>query len=172
MSAVVDRGDSHLGILSPSRRPLAAHIIVYAFVILPPLALVCTVPIVWGWGISWIDLAMFLVMYAVTFAGITVGYHRHFTHGAFRARRWLRIALALAAGMAVHGPIFNWVADHRRHHAYADREGDPHSPWLFGSSPLALAKGSGMLTWDGSSIEISPTSGGLSRTFWKTGTCV
>jgi stearoyl-CoA desaturase (Delta-9 desaturase) len=73
--------------------------------------------------------------------GSTVGYHRYFTHRAFRAKRPLRIALAIAGSMAVQGPILHWVADHRRHHAFADAPGDPHSPWLFGTSPLALARG-------------------------------
>jgi stearoyl-CoA desaturase (delta-9 desaturase) len=73
--------------------------------------------------------------------GVTVGFHRYFTHSAFKAQRWLRITLALVGSMAVQGPILHWVADHRRHHAFSDREGDPHSPWLFGTSPAALARG-------------------------------
>ena len=77
----------------------------------------------------------------LTMLGVTVGFHRYFTHGAFRAKRALRIALAVAGSMAVQGPILHWVADHRRHHAFADREGDPHSPWLFGTSPAALVRG-------------------------------
>jgi stearoyl-CoA desaturase (delta-9 desaturase) len=51
------------------------------------------------------------------------------------------VALAIAGGFAAQGPVIGWVADHRRHHAFSDREGDPHSPWLFGTSPLALARG-------------------------------
>jgi stearoyl-CoA desaturase (delta-9 desaturase) len=77
----------------------------------------------------------------LTCLGVTVGYHRYFTHGSFKATRPMRIVLALAGSMAVQGPILHWVADHRRHHAYSDREGDPHSPWLFGSSPVAIARG-------------------------------
>jgi stearoyl-CoA desaturase (delta-9 desaturase) len=72
---------------------------------------------------------------------VTVGYHRYFTHGSFKAKRPLRIALALAGSLASQGSVVAWVADHRRHHAYSDREGDPHSPWLFGTTPLAIAKG-------------------------------
>lgn len=83
--------------------------------------------------------------------GVTVGFHRYFTHGAFRAHRALRIALAVAGSMAVQGPIQHWVADHRRHHAYADLEGDPHSPWLFGTSRWPWSVGSGTRTWGGSS---------------------
>ena len=73
--------------------------------------------------------------------GVTVGFHRYFTHGSFKANRPLKIALAATGQMAVQGPVIIWVADHRRHHAFSDREGDPHSPWLYGTSMAALAKG-------------------------------
>src|SRR5262249_11253581 len=72
---------------------------------------------------------------------ITAGSRRYFTHGAFKAKRWLRAVLAVAGGLAAQGSVIEWVADHRRHHAFSDREGDPHSPWLFGTSPIALARG-------------------------------
>ncbi|HYH33481.1 MAG TPA: acyl-CoA desaturase [Pseudonocardia sp.] len=123
------------------RRGLAPQISVYVFVILPLLALVATVPFAWGWGLGWIDIAVALVFYVVSGLGITVGYHRYFTHGSFKAKRPLRIALALAGSLAMQGPVITWVADHRRHHAFSDKEGDPHSPWLFGTGPAALAKG-------------------------------
>jgi stearoyl-CoA desaturase (Delta-9 desaturase) len=112
-----------------------------AFLIIPFVVLLAAVPLVWGWGISWVDIAVAALFYTVSSLGITVGYHRYFTHGAFKARRPLRIALAIAGSMAAQGPVIGWVADHRRHHAFSDREGDPHSPWLFGTSPAALAKG-------------------------------
>ncbi len=73
--------------------------------------------------------------------GVTVGFHRLFTHGSFRASRGLRVALALAGQLSLQGAVLDWTADHRRHHAFSDREGDPHSPWLFGSTPAALARG-------------------------------
>jgi stearoyl-CoA desaturase (delta-9 desaturase) len=77
----------------------------------------------------------------LTCLGVAVGFHRYFTHGAFKATRGLRIALAVVGSMAMQGLVIGWVADHRRHHAYADKEGDPHSPWLFGTSAAALARG-------------------------------
>ena len=64
---------------------------------------------------------------------MTVGFHRYFTHRAFKATRALRVALAIVGSMALQGPITHWVADHRRHHAFSDRDGDPHSPWAFGT---------------------------------------
>jgi stearoyl-CoA desaturase (delta-9 desaturase) len=123
------------------RRGIAPHIAVYVFVVLPLLALVAAVPFAWGWGLTWVDVAIALVFYVVSGLGVTVGYHRYFTHGSFKAVRPLRIALALAGSMAMQGPVITWVADHRRHHAFSDKEGDPHSPWLFGTSPVALARG-------------------------------
>jgi stearoyl-CoA desaturase (Delta-9 desaturase) len=123
------------------RRGLAPQIAVYVFVILPLVALVAAIPALWGWGIGWTDVAIAAVFYVVSGLGITVGYHRYFTHGSFKAKRPLRIALAVAGSLAMQGPVIKWVADHRRHHAFSDKEGDPHSPWLFGDGPGALAKG-------------------------------
>jgi stearoyl-CoA desaturase (Delta-9 desaturase) len=116
-------------------------LLVKVFVIVPLLALVAAVPVAWGWGLGWLDVGLALFFYTLTCLGVTVGFHRHFTHGAFKANRGLRITLAALGSMAVQGPIINWVADHRRHHAYADKDGDPHSPWRFGTSAAALAKG-------------------------------
>ncbi|WP_020670938.1 acyl-CoA desaturase [Amycolatopsis nigrescens] len=115
--------------------------LVKLFTIVPLLALAAAVPIAWGWGLGWLDVGLALGFYFLTGLGVTVGFHRHFTHGAFKAKRGLRIALAVTGSMAMQGPVIGWVADHRRHHAYADRDGDPHSPWRFGTSPAALAKG-------------------------------
>src|SRR5262245_19187928 len=109
--------------LLAGQRPLAAHITVYLFVIVPFLAVAAAVPIAWGWGLSLIDVLLAVGWYAVTCAGTTAGYHRYFTHGSFKAKRPLRLALAVAGSMAVQGPILHWVADHRRHHAFADKEG-------------------------------------------------
>jgi stearoyl-CoA desaturase (delta-9 desaturase) len=84
----------------------------------------------WGWGISRTDLILFLSFYAATGLGITVGYHRLFTHRSFRATRPVRVALAVAGSLAVEGSVVDWCATHRRHHAFADQYGDPHSPHL------------------------------------------
>jgi stearoyl-CoA desaturase (delta-9 desaturase) len=99
------------------------------------------VPLAWGWGVDWHDLVLFGVFYVIAVLGVTVGFHRHFTHKSFKAKPWLRVAMVITGSLAVQGNVLNWVADHRRHHAYSDREGDPHSPWLFGTSPLAVARG-------------------------------
>ncbi|MFI6478583.1 acyl-CoA desaturase [Nonomuraea sp. NPDC050663] len=109
--------------------------------ILPVVALAAAIPAVWGWGIGARDLVIMAVLYVVCIFGIAVGYHRHFTHRAFRCRRPLRIALMIAGGLAVEGPVTLWAAEHRRHHKYADEPGDPHSPWRYGDSGFALLRG-------------------------------
>jgi stearoyl-CoA desaturase (delta-9 desaturase) len=117
------------------------NVVLGVFIAVPFLALVAAVPVAWGWGLGWRDVAIAVVMYLVAGHGITVGFHRYFTHGSFRANRGLKIALAVAGSLAIEGPIIGWVADHRRHHAFSDREGDPHSPWRYGESVPALMKG-------------------------------
>jgi stearoyl-CoA desaturase (Delta-9 desaturase) len=123
------------------RRSGGEQLTVKVFLIVPFLALIAAVPFAWGWGLGWTDIGIAVGFYIVSSLGVTVGYHRYFTHGAFKAKRPLRIALALAGSLASQGSVVAWVADHRRHHAFSDREGDPHSPWLFGTSPAAIAKG-------------------------------
>jgi stearoyl-CoA desaturase (Delta-9 desaturase) len=111
------------------------------FVAVPFAALVAAVPLLWGWGLSWHDVVIALPFYCVSGAGITVGFHRYFTHGSFKAKTGLRVALAIAGSLAIEGPVITWVSDHRRHHKYSDREGDPHSPWRYGDDWKALSKG-------------------------------
>jgi stearoyl-CoA desaturase (delta-9 desaturase) len=122
-------------------RPLAPHVMTYLAVLVPFAALIAAVPLVWGWGLSWLDAGLAVGFYVVSMLGVTVGFHRYFTHGAFRCGRALRVALGIAGSLAVQGPVTHWVADHRRHHAFADKEGDPHSPWRYGTSPAALVRG-------------------------------
>jgi stearoyl-CoA desaturase (delta-9 desaturase) len=116
-------------------------VLVGVFTAVPMLALAVAVPAAWGWGLSWLDIGLAVFFYSLTCLGVTIGFHRYFTHGAFKADRALRIALAVAGSMAMQGPVVTWVADHRRHHAYADRDGDPHSPWRYGTSAVALVRG-------------------------------
>jgi stearoyl-CoA desaturase (Delta-9 desaturase) len=123
------------------RRGSAEHVLVQVFVVVPFLALLAAVPLAWGWGLTWTDIGLAVGFYFVSGLGVTVGYHRLFTHSSFRANRPLRIALAIAGSLAMEGPAIAWVADHRRHHAFSDKEGDPHSPWRFGTSPAAVARG-------------------------------
>jgi stearoyl-CoA desaturase (delta-9 desaturase) len=129
--------------LDPERGSTIHRVLVAAFVVLPLLALLAAAPFAWGWGLGWHDIVLALIFYVVSGLGISAGFHRYFTHLSFKARRPLRIALAVAGSLAFEGPVLKWVADHRRHHKYSDREGDPHSPWRFGNDWKALAKGLG-----------------------------
>jgi stearoyl-CoA desaturase (delta-9 desaturase) len=83
---------------------------------------------VWASLLHWSDLVVFAILYVVTALGITVGFHRLFTHRSFQTTRWMRGVLAALGSAAIEGPIISWVADHRKHHAFADLPGDPHSP--------------------------------------------
>jgi len=74
------------------------------------------------------DVVVFGLMYIPLALGITVGFHRHLTHRSFKARPWVRSTLAILGSAAIEGPVISWVADHRKHHAFSDRDGDPHSP--------------------------------------------
>jgi stearoyl-CoA desaturase (Delta-9 desaturase) len=122
-------------------KPSGENVLLAIFVIVPFLALLAAIPFAWGWGLSWSDVWIGALFYAGTGTGVTVGFHRYFTHGSFKAKRPLRLTLAVAGSMAIEGSIIRWVADHRRHHAFSDREGDPHSPWRFGNTTGALIKG-------------------------------
>lgn len=127
--------------ITSGRASLPEHLTVKVFVIAPLVALAVAVPFAWGWGLTWLDVGLAAFFFVFSGLGVTVGYHRLFTHGSFKAKRPLRVALAIAGSFAAQGQVTGWVADHRRHHAFSDRAGDPHSPWLFGTSPSALAKG-------------------------------
>ena len=82
----------------------------------------------WEQALHTSDLIVFAIVYPLTGLGITVGFHRHLTHRAFKAKRPVRAALAILGSAAVEGPVISWVADHRKHHAFSDEPGDPHSP--------------------------------------------
>jgi stearoyl-CoA desaturase (delta-9 desaturase) len=123
------------------RHRLLHRSVLALFIGIPLAAMLSAVPLAWGWGLSWRDVVITTVMYAVSGHGITVGFHRYFTHRSFKASRPLRIALAVAGSLAVQGEVIRWVADHRQHHRFSDRDGDPHSPWRYGQSLRGLAKG-------------------------------
>ena len=97
-------------------------------VILPFLGFLAVVVLLWGRGFTWVDCGLLLGMYALTAVGITVGYHRLFTHRAFETNRVVQFVLAVLGSMAVEGPLLKWVAVHRCHHQYSDTREDPHSP--------------------------------------------
>ncbi|MEI5098668.1 fatty acid desaturase [Streptomyces sp. PmtG] len=102
-------------------------------VVLPFLALGVGGWLLWGRLIHSTDVLLALGLYVFTGLGVTVGFHRGLTHGGYRAARPVRIALAVAGSMSFQGDVIGWVATHRRHHAFTDRPGDPHSPYRYGT---------------------------------------
>ncbi len=96
--------------------------------VLPFIALGFAMWQLWERALHWHDLVVFVATYVPLTLGITVGFHRHLTHRAFKTHRWVRGTLAALGSAAIEGPVISWVADHRKHHAFSDRHGDPHSP--------------------------------------------
>jgi stearoyl-CoA desaturase (delta-9 desaturase) len=98
---------------------------------LAPLgAVLWAIAALWGHGLAARDFWIMIGFYVFAVTGVTVGLHRYFTHKSFRAVRPVRWLLGVAGSMAIQGDVISWVAAHRRHHAYADKDGDPHSPHL------------------------------------------
>jgi stearoyl-CoA desaturase (Delta-9 desaturase) len=96
--------------------------------VLPFAGLLAAVSLLWDQAVGWTDLGLFLGLYVVCGFGITIGYHRMLTHRAFEAVPPLKTALLVAGGIAIQGSAIDWAVDHRTHHAFSDKEGDPHSP--------------------------------------------
>lgn len=121
---------------------LASRIVLGVFVAVPLVAVLVGAPLALANG--WVSIgavALGVALYFLGVHGITIGYHRLFTHRSFKANRATKIALALAGSLAVEGRLLDWVGDHRKHHQNSDRDGDPHSPWEFGPGVVGLTKG-------------------------------
>ena len=97
-------------------------------VVVPPLGLVAAVWLLWDRGVRPVDLVLLVGFYVACGLGITVGFHRLFTHKSFETSAPFRAVWAILGSMAMQGPLTQWVTDHRKHHALSDRPGDPHSP--------------------------------------------
>jgi stearoyl-CoA desaturase (delta-9 desaturase) len=111
-------------------------------VVIPFAATLAAVVLLWNSAVSVTDLAILGVLYVVTGLGVTVGFHRLLTHRSFQVPKPLEYAFAVLGSLAVEGPVMAWVADHRKHHAHADQEGDPHSPHVgHGDGAAAVLRG-------------------------------
>jgi stearoyl-CoA desaturase (delta-9 desaturase) len=110
-------------------------------VAVPPVCLLVAIVLLWNRAIGPLELSLMIGLYFVTALGVTLGYHRMFTHRAFESSRAFRAVMAVLGSMAVEGSVITWVADHRKHHAFTDIEGDPHSPHLSGPGLLGAIKG-------------------------------
>ncbi len=109
--------------------------------VLPLLGTVAAVVMLATGCWTWVDVALFCVMYVVHILGVTVGLHRYVTHRSFKTSSWLTDVLMVAGAMAAQGPLLFWVATHRAHHTFSDHEGDPHSPNLHGAGWKARLRG-------------------------------
>ena len=114
--------------IEPCTNETRDRIITGAITVIPFLCLGVVAWQLWSSLLGWSDIAVFAIMYVLTGLGITVGFHRLFTHRAFKTSPVLRGMLAALGSVAIEGPVISWVADHRKHHAFSDRPGDPHSP--------------------------------------------
>jgi len=114
--------------IQPVENETRDRIITGLVTVIPFVALGLAAWQVWGKALHWSDVFLFIGMYVLTGLGITVGFHRHLTHRAFKAKKWLHALLAILGSAAIEGPVISWVADHRKHHTFSDQEGDPHSP--------------------------------------------
>jgi stearoyl-CoA desaturase (delta-9 desaturase) len=99
-----------------------------AGVVLPMIGLVVAIVVGWDRWVDWSALAALAVMFALAGFGVTLGFHRLLTHRSFQTFKAVEYTFAALGSMSVQGPVMSWVADHRKHHAHTDREGDPHSP--------------------------------------------
>jgi stearoyl-CoA desaturase (delta-9 desaturase) len=117
------------------------QLVTLAGIITPFLGLVAGIILFWGWGFSWVDLALMTGMAVLTGLGITVGFHRLFTHRSFEANPVVRYTLAILGSMAVQGPLLKWVATHRRHHQHSDTPDDPHTPHHHGRGLVGFFRG-------------------------------
>ena len=147
-------------------RKVIAWLGTFIGVTVPPLGLVAAIVLTGYWGFSWVNLGLLLGMYVATVLGVTVGFHRLFTHRAFHATKPVQFVLGVLGSMAFQGTLFDWVGRHRLHHHHSDEEGDPHSPhphgntfwsfvrafwhshmgWAFAPNPPDLARYAGDLT--------------------------
>jgi stearoyl-CoA desaturase (delta-9 desaturase) len=137
----LDASDSSAKEVDVPRITMSIRLVNLTAVLVPLIGLVITIALLWGWGFSWLHLWILLGMYLVTSFGVTIGYHRLFTHRSFEAVAPVKLLLAMFGSMAVEGPLTRWVATHRIHHQHSDEHDDPHSPHTHGEGVIATLKG-------------------------------
>lgn len=131
----------------PSPRPLyprasrMQRIATLIVIVVPFAGLIAAIASLWGWAFTWVELSLLVGGYLATGFGITIGYHRLFTHRSFETIRPIKFLLGVLGCMSVQGPILKWVAIHRRHHQHSDGPEDPHSPTHFGGGVRGVLTG-------------------------------
>jgi stearoyl-CoA desaturase (delta-9 desaturase) len=129
-----DHGSSHGSVV-------LLRVINLLAVVIPILGLAAGIGLLWGVAFDWVYLAIMGGMYLISAVGITVGYHRLFTHRSFKCPKAVEAMFAALGSMAVEGPVLQWVATHRKHHQHSDREEDPHSPHTHGEGVVGTLRG-------------------------------
>ena len=114
--------------VEPASHEREARIITGIVTVGPIVSLLFVAWQLWDRFLGWNDIFDFMIMYVLTAVGVTVGFHRLFTHRSFKSGRTVRAALGILGSAAIEGPVIAWVSDHRKHHRFSDCEGDPHSP--------------------------------------------
>jgi stearoyl-CoA desaturase (delta-9 desaturase) len=125
----------------PDHKPFYENAAMAFGVGVPFFSLFFAIYLAWGHGVGLLQIVLLIAMYSLTILGITVGFHRMFTHRAYESGPILRAILAIFGSMAGQGPVIEWCALHRRHHQHSDRDGDPHSPHLHGEGIRGMLRG-------------------------------
>ncbi len=134
-------GGAHDEDFHAHQAPLSVRIANLLAILLPVVGLIVGCALLWGYGFGWVYLGLLLGMYVFTGLGITIGFHRYFTHKSFETTRPIQYLLAFMGSLALEGTILSWAAGHRCHHQHSDRDHDPHSPHLHGEGFRGFIRG-------------------------------
>lgn len=115
------------------------HVLLYN--VIPLIGVAIAIALLWWFPIGPVEIGLLVGMWALAMIGMSAGLHRYFAHRAFQTNQTLRVILAILGCMAAQGPLISWVAVHRRHHEFSDKQGDPHSPNLHGGGFLGTLTG-------------------------------
>ena len=132
---------SHRASASSPAFPRLQYQLAFVTVLTPLVGIVAAIVLAWGRGVGPVELGVMLFMHTLGVIGVEVGFHRHFSHRAFKAHPALRAFLAICGSIAAQGPVLFWVATHRRHHAHSDTSADPHTPHAGGEGLAGLLRG-------------------------------
>jgi stearoyl-CoA desaturase (delta-9 desaturase) len=128
MHSAMEAHEVTLDDIEPVANESVHRLITGLITVLPFVGLGIAIWQTWQRALTWTDVIVFVIVYVCTGLGVTVGFHRMLTHRSFKTSPFLRGFFAALGSAAIEGPVISWVADHRKHHAYSDRLGDPHSP--------------------------------------------
>src|SRR5215218_7772087 len=136
MTTLAEQDARGIDDVEPCEHETRDRIMTGTVTVLPVFCLLIVGWQVWGQWLGWNDIFVFTIMYVLTGLGVTVGFHRMLTHRAFKTTPLVRGIFTVLGSAAIEGPAISWVADHRKHHAFSDRPGDPHSPHVDHGSGL------------------------------------